>query len=422
MPKLDKRTVASLSGPEAGRFDVIHWDDDLPGFGLRVLASGARSWCVRYRIGNKSRLIALGKLAALKPAEARSEAQRILAGAKLGHDEREEINARKAKGSSAAAESFAQVVELYLRHVVSGKRPRTQVERKRHLNVHWKPLHGKPIGDISRREIASRLLELKDQHGPIAANRARGSLNAFFVWAMQQGIAEANPVMGTAPPGEERERERVLSANELRSVWQPTEGQGDYSAIVRLLILTGQRREEVAAMRWPELDLDRALWTIPSERTKNKRSHEVPLPDQAIAMLKTRPRREKRELIFGEGKGPFSGWSRAKKALDRRILERRRKELTEAGGDAAQAKPLEAWTLHDLRRTAVTQMNELGIAPHVVEAVINHVSGTKAGVAGTYNRAIYAAEKRAALQTYADWLEAVVEGRKPGGNVVALRA
>jgi integrase len=169
---------------------------------------------------------------------------------------------------------------------------------------------------------------------------------------------------------------------------------------VRLLMLTGQRRHEVASMVWSELDLERALWTIPAARTKNGREHEVPLSRQALARL---PERTGRAHVFGHGrKGGFSGFSRAKARLD------------------AAAGLETPWRLHDLRRSATTHMAEIGIEPHVIEAVINHSSGHKGGVAGVYNWAAYRPQKMAAMQRYADWLEAVVEGWAPDSNVVRL--
>jgi integrase len=177
-------------------------------------------------------------------------------------------------------------------------------------------------------------------------------------------------------------------------------GEGDYGAIIRLLILTGQRREEVAAMWWSEFDFDKNLWRIGAERTKNGLLHEVPLPKEVAKVLKAHGGREGRDLVFGSREGPFQGWGNAKIALEGRI----RANLGEKSG-------LKPWRLHDLRRTAATRMNELGVLPHVVEAILNHISGHKAGVAGIYNRAIYAPEKRAALQKWANHIAALSGGR-----------
>lgn len=389
MPKLERRNTATLPGPEEGRFDIVHWDDDLPGLGLRVLRSGTRNWVFRYRVGKRQRVITLGRLSSMTPTEARSKARDIAAKARLGHDEQAEIVARKTEAVLPKTETFVEIAELYLTHVVSAKRPRTQVERRRHLGRDWAFLAKKPAGEIGRREIAAHLLKLSSEHGPIAANRSRATLNALFVWAIQQGFLDLNPVVGTVAPAEERTRDRVLTNEELRAIWQSTTNASDYNRIVRLLILTGQRREEIAGMRWSEVDLDAEVFTMLADRTKNKRSHSVPLSKQALDILKAIPRRANRDLLFGEGEGSFSGWSRSKQRLDQR-----------AG--------VQDWTLHDLRRSAVTGMAELGCQPHVIEAVVNHVSGHKAGVAGIYNRATYSAEKRVALQMWADHVSSLV--------------
>jgi integrase len=188
----------------------------------------------------------------------------------------------------------------------------------------------------------------------------------------------------------------------LRSIWQAA-ANGDYGNIVRLLMLTGQRREEVGGMLWSELDLSGARWRIAPSRTKNGLEHEVPLSDAAVEILKSRTRRDNRDLVFGTGEGPFQGWSNAKAGLDERILEAIRKDL----GPKATLKP---WRLHDIRRTVATRMADLGVLPHVIEAVLNHISGHKAGVAGVYNRAAYADEKRAALMLWANHVLSLLNG------------
>lgn len=313
--------------------------------------------------------------------------------------------------------SFKAVADLYLTRVVeASQRPKTQLERKRHLNRDWQPFHGRPLHKITRRDVAARVQVIAEQHGPIAANRSRATLRAFYVWAMTQGLTEANPTIGTAPAAPERTRDRVLSGEEIVAVWSSA-GEGDFGCIVRLLLLTGQRREEVAALRWSELNLDKALWSLPGTRTKNGLAHDVPLSTQAVELLRSVPRRAGRDLLFGAGDGPFSGWARSKERVEARMLAARR----QAAADPAQVEPPPRWTLHDLRRTVVTGMNELGIQPHVVEAVVNHISGhARAGVAGIYNRATYATEKRMALQAWADHLDELLGGGKR--KVIPLRA
>ncbi|MEI6537771.1 MAG: site-specific integrase, partial [Verrucomicrobiaceae bacterium] len=280
---------------------------------------------------------------------------------------------------------------------------RTLVEVRRALTVAWKPLHELPVQGVQRHTVATRLAEIAEENGPFAANRARSYLSAMFNWAIMQGVADQNPVIGTGKVTKEVSRDRVLSDAELAMVWQQA-GDGDYGRVIRLLILTGQRREEVAAMPWPEINFKDKVWSIDANRTKNGRPHDVPLSGAALSLLDEAGRREGRELAFGAGDGPFSGWSKCKAALDRRILATLR-----AVDKKAKAPP--PWRIHDIRRTVATRMSDLGVQPHVVEAALNHISGHRAGVAGVYNRAAYSAEKRAALDLWARHIEGIVHGR-----------
>jgi integrase len=391
--------VDRLRAPE-GKADAYVWDDECPGLSIR-LQGGSRRWVVWYQANGKRRRVTLGAVASIKLKEARIQAGRIVSNARDGKDALAEREATKAK----AADTFGKLVDIFLeRRAKPRQRPRTYAEFERYLRKRWAPLHGRPLDSITRRDIATRLEEIRVGHGPISANRARTYLGTAFTWAMRQGLVETNLVIGTEPPAAETERDRVLSPEELAIVWQAAGAVGEFGTIVRLLMLTGQRREEVAGLTWPELDLDHALWTIPGARTKNKLEHEVLLSRQAVALLPEK--RERRAHLFGRGhKGGYSGFSRSKARLEAAI---------------AKEHELPAWTLHDIRRSVSTHMHELGIEPHIVEAVVNHVSGHKAGVAGTYNRARYREQKRIALQRWADWLEAVAEGREPASNVIAL--
>ena len=237
--------------------------------------------------------------------------------------------------------------------------------------------------------IATRLAELVSSSGPVAANRSRASLSALFAWAMRQGLADHNPVADIGKPGLERSRDRILTAHELTTVWKAC-GSDDYGRIVKLLILTGRRRQEVAGMTWQELNLEQAIWSLPSERTKNGLPHDVPLPPAALSILSDIAVRDEKLILFGRGNNTFSGWSRCKRRLDER-------------------SGIEGWRLHDLRRTSVTGMAEIGIQPHVIEAVVNHISGHKGGIAGVYNRASYAEEKRDALKRWSDHVMSLIE-------------
>ncbi|MEI6537786.1 MAG: site-specific integrase, partial [Verrucomicrobiaceae bacterium] len=184
---------------------------------------------------------------------------------------------------------------------------------------------------------------------------------------------------------------------------------GAYGSIVKILMLTGQRREEVGGMAWSEIEIKQALWSLPRERTKNDRPHDVPLSALAVAVIEAIPKRPDRELVFGEGEGPFSGWSKSKAALDRRISVAQKKAALTLG---QKLKPMPPWRLHDLRRTMATRMGDLGIGPHIIEAALNHISGARAGIAGIYNRSLYSAEKRAALNVWGEHLLGLVSGQE----------
>jgi integrase len=232
---------------------------------------------------------------------------------------------------------------------------------------------------IRRADIATRLAEIARQNGPFAANRARASMSGMQL-VFGEGLIDASPITGTNKATEEISRDRVLSDEELRLVWH------EAGSSVRLLILTGQRREEVGGMLWPEVDLGTANWRIGADRTKNGLVHDVPLASAAVEILKTRGvSPEGRQFIFGARTGPFQGWSNAKKALDARIAR-----AGKSNGGNFEPQP---WRLHDIRRTVATRLGDLGVLPHVIEAILNHVSGHRAGVAGIYNRAAYSTPK-----------------------------
>lgn len=394
--RLTKPNVNALKIPQ-GKTEVIVFDERLPGFGVRLRAGGKRTWVLQYRIGLKQRRVTIGSVEALDPDEARRRAREISAKVQLGGDPQVEKHSARKK----AHLTLGIVIEKYLSAYAQRRLgPRTLVEVRRTLTSQWKPLHEANAGSLTRAAVASRLAEIADESGPFAGNRARAYLSAMFNWAIEQGLVEENPVLGTGKTAKETSRDRVLSEGELAELWQSL-GFGDYAWAVKLLILTGQRREEVAGMLWSELDLRNRTWSIKSDRTKNGRPHDVPLSDQAVAILRAIRKREGRDFVFGEGNGPFSGWSKAKVALDKRVLTKRRAE-------DRKAKPMLPWRIHDLRRTAATRMAELGVQPHVVEAILNHISGHKASVAGVYNRATYAEEKRAALKLWSSHIAKLV--------------
>ncbi|HEY8009173.1 MAG TPA: tyrosine-type recombinase/integrase [Methylocella sp.] len=399
--KLTDASVVGLKLPE-GKSELLVFDGTLPGFGVRLRAGGKRTWVVQYRLGHQQRRLSLGTVQPGGAIEARKRAKDAIARVQLGQDpQAEKINARVPKAREL---TLNDVIERYLPHAERRLKASTYSGVVLHLRKHWSSLHAYELQNLERRHVAAELSRIAASSGPYGANRSRAALSSLFAWAIGEGLTDANPVVGTNKATDEIARDRVLSDNEIGLVWQHA-GAGQYGAIVRLLLLTGQRREEVAAMQWSELDLDKGVWSLPASRTKNGRPHDVPLSHPAIEILLAQEKQPDREFVFGEAAGPFQGWSKAKNALDNRLQ------------GAGMTAP---WRLHDLRRTAATRMADLGVQPHVIEAVLNHTSGHKSGVAGIYNRATYSNEKRMALALWADHVAAVANVAPR--TVVPLRA
>jgi integrase len=404
--KLTVKETPALTLPD-GKSDHVFWDDELPGFGLRLRAGGSRVWVFQYAIGEKQRRMTLGaatreSFGTVKDRDGhvlklgiRDQVAQLHAKVKLGQDPASD----KTEGRKRASETFQAVSARFLAFQQGELRPGSYRQVERHIAHLAKPLHGVQFAAIDRRTAAALIADIKEASGAVTANRTASTLSYLYTWAMGHGFAEANPLIAI-PKFSEQARERVLNNDELRLIWNATE-EDHYGAIVRLLVLTGQRADEIASLRWSEIGEDAI--SLPSSRTKNKRQHSIPLSGPALGILKAQPRRANedgalRELVFGVGQRGFSGWSRCKERLDERIAE-------------GNAKPLPAWRLHDLRRSVATGMADLGVQPHVIEAVLNHVSGTKAGVAGIYNRSTYEPEKRRALELWGAHVVAAAEGR-----------
>lgn len=425
--KLNDKTVADLSLPE-GKSELIVFDDDLPGFGVRLRAGGKRTWVVQYRVGRKQRRKTIGAVTpTMNAAKARKAADIDLANVKRGGDPQ----AAKVEQRAKAADTFGVVAAQFLSRQKERLRPRSYVQVAAHMGKHWANFKGVSIHEIEKRAIAARLVKIADERGDIAANRARATLTTFFTWAISSGIVAANPALGTPLQGDEKARDHVIGKAvggvkgqdddlALADIWHACLDD-DFGRAVKLLILTAVRRDEVGGMLRAELNLSTRMWHIGVARTKNKQEHDVPLSDLAIGIIEAalaQEGRESRAVVFGYGaraRGApdrgFAGWGKAKRELDARIDKARM---------AAGRGPIDPWRLHDLRRTAATQMAELGVQPHIIEELLGHISGHKAGVAGIYNRASYAAEKRQALDMWAAHVEGLVAGQ--ASNIVALRA
>jgi integrase len=396
--------IVRSAGIPPGKSEAIFFDDDVPGFGLRVREAGSRSFVFQYKLGSKQRRMALGTATALNFSSVRKTAETLYARVKLGQDPAGEKNHARLK----ATETFEAVVRRHLDDKRKEMRPRSFAQVERHLLKQAKALHSLQFEKISRQDIAACVRSVRDNSGVPSGNRVSSSLSGLFSWAMNEGLVENNPVIGLKRP-QEKTRERVLDFAELRLIWNALEDD-HYGAIIKLLMLTGQRAGEIAGLSWSEIHDGMIL--LPAERSKNKRAHLVPLSGPALEIISAQPKRrtaedEPRDLIFGYAKGPLGGWSGHKKSLNERIKE------TNGG------KAIPHWTPHDLRRSFATHAAEIGIQPHIIEAVLNHISGHRGGVAGIYNRATYDAEKKTALDRWAEHLMAVVEGR--GSNVTPIR-
>jgi integrase len=390
--KFTKQAIAGLALPE-GKADAIYFDDTLPGFGVRLRAGGKMVWIAQYRTAGRQRRETLGDVRRIDLDAARTAAKKRFAEVTLGGDPQ----AERAEAKIRAALTLGAMADKYLVFKQPRLRPSTYNADKRYLDQHWKPLRDLPVHAIRRRDVAARLGEIIKQNGAVAAARARGALSAFFAWAIREGIADENPVTGTNDPSTAMQsRDRVLTEDEIRVIWNACRDD-DFGRIIKLLMLTGARRDEIGGLRWNEIDLDHAVLTVPGDRTKNHHALVLPLPPAALAILKSAPRREGREFVFGGRGDAFSAWSYSMLTIGARIV-------------GSEGKALAPWRIHDIRRTVATGMAELGVQPHIVEAVLNHTGGHKGGVAGVYNRATYEREVRAALLLWADHARSIVEG------------
>ena len=399
--KLTETQVAKFECP-AGKKDVLVFDEVQRGLALRVTAGGGKSYLVQYTVDGAKRRIPLG---ALTLALARSAAAKVLGDVAQGRDP-----AGDRKAAQLAAKTKAARVELTLGVLVdqwaalslADRRSSYAFEAVRAIKVAFPKQLARPAADLDRDTVVG-VLDALTTNGKTAMARSTAAYGrACYGWALKRGKIVVNPFSNLPLPVPVK-RDRLLTDAELRSIWKATAKAGSYNSIVRMLLLTGQRENEVASIVWSELSDDFAVWKIPAVRAKNGVDSIVPLSPQVRAIIEAAPR-YKNALIFPGARGSvFSAWSKAKARLDR-----------DAG--------VKAWRLHDLRRTVATNLQKIGVRLEVTEAVLNHVSGSRAGIVGIYQRHDWADEKRTALAAWGARVEAIVEEREAGDNVVTLRA
>jgi integrase len=439
--KITKRRVDATE--PAGK-DVLVWDTELKGFGLKVTPAGQKSYLLQYRMGGRgtpTQRVKIGRHGIEVTADqARDAAIRLRGLISQGIDpakERKKATAElKADAEARKRDTVGAAIELYLsRYAKRNLKPSTYAEVSRTLlrDVSG-PLGRWPIREITRRDAAKLLDDIVDRGSPSHANHVLAYFRAMLNWAVDREMIPGNPIARMKAPSVAVTRDRALDDDESKVFWSACDHLGwPFGPLLKLLLLTGQRRDEVAGMRWTELDLDKQTWTLPRERAKNDKEHIVHLSALVIEVVEELPRLND-QLVFTtngsmsrkatrdttKAERPVSGFGRAKDRLDAKMLELLKTELGEAGkAKEAEAAHIAPFTIHDLRRTAATGMARLNIAPHIVDKILNHVGGSIEGVAAIYNRHAYLEERKAALDTWSRHVEGLI--RPQPLNVVQMR-
>lgn len=364
--------------PQGKRYEVH--DILCPGFSLRVFPTGRKVFTVKYRYGLTQRRLPIGVHPRISLAEARNKALEALRLVNEGIDPA----ARRRQLGMNVESICGDFIRQYAR-----PRNRSWREAERILQREFVAVHGqRDIRDIKRHDILELMDGAIERGAAYQANRIHSNLRKLFNWCMERGIVDVSPVIGTKPPTREQARDRVLTDDEIRAVLTACAKDAyPFRQFVPLLLATAQRRGEVAQMKWSEVDLDAKQWVIPADLSKNGKPHVVPLNDFALRLLAEVPRFPECDWVFTTTRrSPISGFSKALRHIH------------------AESQTSE-WRLHDLRRTAASGMARAGIAPHVVEKVLNHISGTISGVAAVYNRYGYDAERREALDKWGSFLD-----------------
>lgn len=418
--RINKTNVDAVA---PGAADAFLWDDKISGFGVKVTTTGTKSYLFQYRLGGrggKTRRYSIGKHGSITAEAARKEAERLAILVSQGIDPQQQKQDASRKAVDLAFKSYsARFVEdcLKVRWKASHK------DGESLLNRFAVPILGnKALHEINRSDIRAVLAPVRKQVA--TARNLFAVLRRLFRWAVSEGDITASPLEGMEPPPLPVSRDRVLSDSELRLVWNASGNLGyPFGPMVRLLIVTGQRLEEVSALSWHELHHKAAEWALPADRAKNVNSSVIHLSSLARAEVDELAKRTKikegwprKGLVFSTtGKTSVSGFSAAKRRLDREVA----KLAAKLAADDKDCSSVAAWRFHDLRRTFATGMQRLGVRFEVTEAVLNHVSGSRSGVAGVYQRHDWAAEKVTALNAWADHITAILKNTD-STNVVPL--
>jgi integrase len=397
MKALTRATIEAMRKPKTGQYDIF--DKGYPGLHIRV-GRRNKTFAAFYRRGGKLCRVSLGVFPAMSLAQAREAWRKVREQVAAGQEP--VVGLPRPEAPPATGPTFKDVFEEWMRRDQEKNRSATAVRKNitREFLPLWKD---RAFEAITRREIREAINGIADRGAPAMAQQSHSRLRRLFTWAVSQDIVAANPMLGLEPPaGGTTKRDRVLSDAELVRVWNAA-GELGYpmGPAHQLLILTGARREEIGKLLWSEIN-DSTI-TLKAERTKNGEMHDVPLSSAARALLASLPRFEETDAVFSfDGRRPVRSWFEAKKKLD-------------------AAVKIDQWRVHDLRRTTATGLQKLGVALPVTEAVLGHVSGSRGGIVGVYQRHNYAGEKRSALEAWGAYVEALVVGKKPGDVVPFTR-
>jgi integrase len=375
--RLNKSAIDALPTPQS---DLVYWDAGLPGFGVKVTPKGRKVFIVLYRTGgagSKLRKYTIGPYGRVTLHQARAVAQRVFAAKTEGRDPAAEKREAKRR---TVADRVEDLLELFIAQRLSQNRSGEEIARLLRREI-GKPWGDRSIHSINKRDVVEVIAAIEQRGAPVAANKTLKSIKQFLRWCVGRAILDQSPAEGVPLPAKETSRDRVLDDEELARVIVAARKIGDpYGGIVELLALTGQRREEVARLTWEEIDFIRRIWKIPKSRTKNGKAHVVHLCDQALAVLNRLGRRG--PFVFSLlGRKPFQRFGQYKSLLD-------------------SVSGVAGWRLHDLRRTCVSGMARLGVAPHVADKILNHQSGTISGVAAVYQRHEFLSERKDALERW----------------------
>lgn len=419
--------VAGLRCPE-GKKDKLFADKDLKGFMVRVAASGKKTFLFQYNeasSANGKRRVPLGVFGTeLTTVKARKKAEVLRGQTRDGRDvvaERKRAKAEAAAAVASAAFTVEALIDDWAAQHLASRSASYSKRAPRDLKLALAAWLKAPAMTLARTDAVVVLDGVKVDSGPVQANRVRAEARACWTWAVKRGALEANPWADTPRPlAREIARERVLTDAEVGTLYRAADGLGEpWTALVKVLLLTGQRRSEVAAMRWSELDLDAGVWTLPGERAKNHQTHVVPLVPEVLELLRAIKRRRDAVYVFeGPRQTAVSGFGKLAARLDQALRKAALEEAEEAGRPVREPAQ---WTLHDMRRTLATGLQRLGVRLEVTEAVLNHVGGSRKGIVGVYQRYGWDSEKRAALEAWTKHVIALAENKRPASNVLPLR-